>query len=80
MLQVAKQIGQLSRRLDEAILSTGAIVLLPSDVLCDQARCVTRFDGISLYRDVGHVTQLGSRLLVKRLGLKAILNPQSVPR
>jgi len=35
MLQVAKQIGQLSRRLDEAILSTGAIVLLPSDVLCD---------------------------------------------
>lgn len=54
---------------------TGAIVLLPGNVLCDQVQCQTTLNGVSLYRDEGHLSVLGSRVLAEKLGLAAFLSP-----
>ena len=54
----------------EAMLDrAGAVVLRPSTALCEAGQCVTERNGVILYRDDGHLTNAGSRLVVERLGL-----------
>lgn len=39
------------------------------DLLCDDARCATELDGTFLYRDEGHLSYDGARLVGRRMGL-----------
>jgi len=43
-------------------------------LLCDGKRCRPEFDGVSLYRDEGHLTPRGSRILGKQSGLNAYID------
>lgn len=38
----------------------------PDRIICDSTRCQTEIDGIPLYRDVGHLNDIGSRMLARR--------------
>lgn len=35
-------------------------------LMCDEARCITEMDGIPLYRDGGHLNDVGSRLMARK--------------
>jgi hypothetical protein len=66
-------IGAQNTALREIGRETGAQVLLPVDVLCDARRCRTRLGEVSLYRDRGHLSLVGSRYLVERLGVADLI-------
>lgn len=36
------------------------------ELLCDRTKCITELDGIPLYKDRGHLNDVGSRLLAKK--------------
>lgn len=38
----------------------------PDKLLCDQRRCLTEMEGVPLYKDRGHLNDVGSRLLAKK--------------
>ena len=44
-------------------------VFWPDEVLCSGGTCAVELDGVPLYRDVGHLSYDGSRLLGTKLGL-----------
>jgi peptidoglycan/LPS O-acetylase OafA/YrhL len=71
---IEPEASTINRAFVEIGRRTGATVLLPTDVLCDAQQCQTVLNGVSLYRDEGHLSMLGSRLLTERLGLRALLN------
>lgn len=49
---------------------TGSSLVMPSDVLCDKTICRTHIGQDILYRDIGHLTRAGSRLVMRGLSLK----------
>lgn len=49
----------------------------PALVMCDGERCATEIDGLPLYKDDGHLNDMGSRLLAKKW-LERFGNPLSV--
>jgi len=44
-------------------------VFWPDEFLCRQGTCMVELDGVALYRDTGHISNAGSRLLGERLHL-----------
>jgi len=44
-------------------------VFWPDEFLCRQGTCMVELDGVALYRDTGHISYAGSRLLGERLHL-----------
>lgn len=44
----------------------GVIWVTPDSLLCDKEFCVTEIDGVPLYKDGGHLNDLGSRLLAQK--------------
>ena len=54
-----------------ALTAAGAEPLSPGTVLCAKGRCATSRGKVFLYRDAGHLTPAGSRLVVEGLGLRA---------
>jgi peptidoglycan/LPS O-acetylase OafA/YrhL len=57
----------------EALEEAGAEPLSPATVLCADGRCVTSRAGKLLYRDQGHLTPAGARLVMEGLGVRARL-------
>ena len=70
---VERSVGGANTALRDIGRETGATILLPTDVLCDAQQCLTRLGGVSLYRDRGHLSQLGSRLLIARLKVAELI-------
>ena len=56
-----------------ALSTTGAEPLSPATVLCADGRCATSQGGKLLYRDQGHLTPAGARLVMDGLGVRARL-------
>lgn len=50
----------------------GVTATLMSDVMCDAARCSPMKDGVFLYRDIGHLSGAGSRLLARHVSMPAM--------
>ncbi|MFO1197161.1 MAG: SGNH hydrolase domain-containing protein [Burkholderiaceae bacterium] len=46
---------------------TGVEVIDPASHLCSDGSCATRVDGVFVYRDAGHLSYDGSRLLARRM-------------
>lgn len=68
--------AKIDNILRQVAAETGAIVIFPADVLCRSGWCMTRDGDVLLYRDRGHLTAGGSRMLVERLGLRGMLEPK----
>lgn len=49
----------------------------PARVMCDGVRCATEIDGLPLYKDEGHLNDMGARLLAQKW-LERFGNPLSV--
>lgn len=71
--EVETKVGEIIRDLQNVSRVTGATVIFPTDALCPQGNCQADDGGQSLYRDVGHLTHTGSELVIRRLGIAAIL-------
>jgi len=41
-------------------------VINPNKIICDQQHCYSSIDGVPLYKDGGHLNQIGSRLIAKK--------------
>lgn len=57
-------------RVYAALSTVGAEVLSPAAVLCADGRCATSRGGELLYRDQGHLTPAGARLVMEGLGVR----------
>jgi peptidoglycan/LPS O-acetylase OafA/YrhL len=66
-------VTDVDRQLRQMATRTGAILLLPTDVMCDARVCRSSADGVSLYHDRGHLTLAGSRRLITKLRLMDVL-------
>lgn len=44
-------------------------IFWPDQVNCDNEKCLTKIDDVYLYRDEGHFTVSGSKLVVEKMGL-----------
>lgn len=71
---IEPEASTINRAFAEIGSRTGATVVLPSEFLCDRRQCLTMLNGVSLYRDDGHLSVAGSRLLAERMGLRALLS------
>lgn len=38
----------------------------PGDLLCDESVCVTEIDGVPLYKDRGHLNDMGARQMARK--------------
>ncbi|HKO87895.1 MAG TPA: acyltransferase family protein [Burkholderiales bacterium] len=59
--------------LNEVEVQTGMRVLRFDDFLCGQRDCLTRLDGIPIYRDAGHFSYEGSKAVAKKMGLGGMI-------
>ncbi|MEZ8582879.1 acyltransferase family protein [Vibrio splendidus] len=41
-------------------------VINPNEIICDEQHCYSSIDGVPLYKDAGHLNQIGSRLIGKK--------------
>ena len=57
----------------DSLGSAGVPVFDFGDVLCGSEYCTTRMDGVLLYRDGGHLSYDGSRLLAQKFRLDTLL-------
>lgn len=55
--------------LEQAKRELGVDVLSMDDFLCDARACKVQIDGVALYRDAGHLSVEGSRLVGQRMSL-----------
>jgi len=55
--------------LDRVAREADVAVIRLDDWLCDGVRCPVEIDGIALYRDSGHLSHDGSRMLGQRMQL-----------
>lgn len=55
----------------------GVRVVRFDDTLCDESHCATEMDGVMLYRDDGHMSYEGSRLIGRRMHLAKQLLTQA---
>ncbi|WP_129793644.1 acyltransferase family protein [Sphingosinicella sp. CPCC 101087] len=51
----------------------GVPLYLPEDAVCSGGLCGTRVGALPIYRDEGHLTPEGARLVISRLGLERVL-------
>jgi peptidoglycan/LPS O-acetylase OafA/YrhL len=59
-----------TRTIETMLDRAAAGALRPSAVLCRDGHCETQRNGVILYRDDGHLTRDGARLVTDRLGLR----------
>jgi hypothetical protein len=59
--------------LTAAIERAGVPVIRLADFLCDREACVTMLDGTLVYRDAGHLSYDGSRLLATRMDWQRLI-------
>ncbi|WP_280647552.1 SGNH hydrolase domain-containing protein [Hyphomicrobium zavarzinii] len=59
--------------LKEVAAKTGVRLVNLADYLCDDAICRTEIDGVPLYRDAGHLSELGSRKVMAKTGVGAAI-------
>lgn len=72
--EVNNKIGSVILELQSVTEQTGALLLLPTEVMCqDGQRCLSVINGKSIYRDTGHLTFHGSIFLVESLELPQII-------
>jgi peptidoglycan/LPS O-acetylase OafA/YrhL len=55
--------------LDRLARDAAVSVVRFDDLLCDRSRCATELQGVMLYRDEGHLSYEGSRLIGRRMHL-----------
>jgi hypothetical protein len=51
---------------------TGARLVLPTDLFCSRGACQTRFQGATIYRDQGHITEQASRYFADHMLREAL--------
>ena len=59
----------------EAAIKAGASNIRLSDAICDERICHSILDGTALYRDSGHLSYAGSRVVVDKLASEGRLPP-----
>jgi peptidoglycan/LPS O-acetylase OafA/YrhL len=69
-VEVDEKIAPVVRELQAVAAETGAVLLLPSTVMCQGDRCQSVADGRSIYRDNGHLTPHGSGHVLHALGFR----------
>lgn len=62
--------GDVILTLKNISLETGAQIIWISDFICNTSVCQTKKDGVPLYRDTGHLTINGSRVLFSDVKLQ----------
>ena len=66
-----KAMPKLNETLQEVARRTGAPIFLPDRVLCDNGACQSRAGRTLLYADMHHLSEEGSKLVIRRMGLAA---------
>jgi hypothetical protein len=61
--------AQVHSLVAQAARNANVPVLRPAEVMCDTSRCMTEVDGVTLYRDAGHLSREGSRWLGRKMQL-----------
>lgn len=69
--------GQTLALLETAADATGTYLVRLDDFTCPDGHCTAMIDGRPLYRDAGHLSHGGSRLLGMRMGWAAVIARES---
>lgn len=75
--EVEEKIAPVVRELQAVARETGAVLLLPSTVMCQSERCPSVAAGRSIYRDNGHLTPYGSEHVLHAMGFRQALESTS---